>query len=205
MDQKKKKKVGQWHSLSQDQWIESCQWGRGQTQNGSRLVNLCSRLKWYLRGGGGQIDGLEAQPLHLKHDWNFYKIFIMSDFVICMCKWFYEMTVLQCLPKSSIAPCLNLRPPRKHHHMIFTTLLPAYVLIPVHLRSGLTSSCEAVLFDAPQIPAGMLEFHWNWTRIQWIPAKFKHSCRNSTGIQSFFSLYKVIFWDTFTQDILLFS
>jgi len=38
--------------------------------------------------------------------------------------------------------CLNLRPPRKHHHMIFTTLPLAYVSIPVHLRSGLTSSCE---------------------------------------------------------------
>ena len=31
----------------------------------------------------------------------------------------------------------------------------------------------------------------------WCPSD---SCRNSTGIQSFFSLYKVIFWDTFTQD-----
>jgi len=67
-----------------------------------------------------------------------------------------------------------------------------------------------VLFDAPQIPAGMLGFCWipldstgmelestgigpESSGFQWIPAEFKHSCRNSTGIQSFFSLYKVIF------------
>jgi len=70
---------------------------------------------------------------------------------------------------------------------------------------------KSVLFDAPQIPAGMLEFcwipldstgfhwngtriHWNWTGIQWNPVEFKHSCRNSTGIQSFFSLYKVMIY-----------
>jgi len=55
----------------------------------------------------------------------------------------------------------------------------------------------AVLFDAPQIPAGMLEFR----RIPLDSTGMEpestgigpDSCRNSTGIQSFFSLYKVIF------------
>jgi len=69
--------------------------------------------------------------------------------------------------------------------------------------------CAALLNSAGfcQIPLDStgMELEWNWnpleldripvdsTGFQQIPAEFKHSCRNSTGIQSFFSLYKVIF------------
>jgi len=104
-----------------------------------KLLSLQKCIKW----GWCIIKGwMTVVFKFLGPPWDFYKIFIVNDYVICMRKWFYKMTVLQRLPKSSIAHGLNLRPPRKHHHMIFTTLPVAYASIPVRLRSSLTSSCK---------------------------------------------------------------
>jgi len=67
-------------------------------------------------------------------------------------------------------------------------LLPAVVI--------LIPGTEPVLFDALQIPAGMLEFCWipvDSTGVQQNPAEFKHSCRNGTGIQIFSAFTKSYF------------